>query len=81
MSDYYTGLITDCSGLKTYKLDSPAYFAVGVPPTGVPAGGASTITVVKNAAGLLDSPSQTGLLLMYRDAKSKQEADLITVTP
>lgn len=81
----YTGVLTDAIpaalGAMSYKLDAPAFFATEVPALGVPVNSSSIITVNKNTPGLIESPSQTGLLLMYRDAKSGREADAITVIP
>jgi len=39
------------------------------------------LTIQAVPGGDTASPSQTGILLMYRDAKSKNEADTITVQP
>lgn len=65
----------------TYTLATPRYVASGVPATGVPVGGSSTLTVNAVTGGDVASPSQTGLLLLYRDARPRQEADALTVRP
>ncbi len=46
----------------------------------VPAGGSSTLTINSVSGGATASPSQTGLLLLYRDGLSDHERDLIIVT-
>ena len=79
--NYFTGLCTDAITGMTYTLGTPRYFGSGVPATGVPAGGSSTLAISAVAAGDVASPSQTGLLLMYRDARTQREADQITVSP
>jgi subtilisin family serine protease len=79
--NYFTGLCTDAITGMTYTLGTPRYFGSGVPATGVPAGGSSTLAISAVAGGDVASPSQTGLLLMYRDARTQREADQITVSP
>jgi hypothetical protein len=76
--NYYTGLFTDCIGPTTYTLNAPRFSASDV---AVPAFGASNLGILRNAAGGAASPSQTGILLMYRDARTGREADAITVVP
>lgn len=79
--NYFTGLCTDAITGMTYTLGTPRYFGAGVPATGVPAGGSSTLAISAVSGGATASPSQTGLLLMYRDARTQREADPITVSP
>ena len=47
----------------------------------VPINGSVKLAITAPAGGSTASPSQTGLLLMYRDAKPKAEASTIVVTP
>jgi hypothetical protein len=77
--NYFTGALTDAIEGKTYTLGTPRFFGSGIPAAGVPAGGSSTLTIDAIAGGDVASPSQTGLLLMYRDSKSEKEASPITV--
>jgi len=70
--NYFTGNLTDAIEGMTYTLGTPRFVGSGVPASGVPAGGSSTLTVQSVAGGDTASPSQTGLLLMYRDARRKQ---------
>ena len=77
--NYFTGNLTDSIEDMTYTLDTPRFFATGVPVSGVPADGSSVLSVDDIAAGDTASPSQTGLLLLYRDAHKNREADTISV--
>jgi hypothetical protein len=79
--NYFTGDLTDYIEGMTYTAGVPRYFGSGIPAAGVPAGGTSTLTIQSIAGGDSASPSQTGLLLLYRDGKPKAEADTITVIP
>jgi len=77
--NYFTGVLTDAIEDITYTPATPRFVGSGVPATGVPAGGSSTLTILGVPGGDVASPSQTGLLLMYRDGKIKHEADGIRV--
>ena len=77
--NYFTGSMTDSIEGLTYTPATPRFVAFGVPATGVPAGGSSTLTIQSVPGGDDASPSQTGILLMYRDGREKQEADAIRV--
>lgn len=79
--NYFTGSLTDSIENMTYTVGTPKFSAAGVPASGVPAGGSSTLSISAVPGGATASPSQTGLLLMYRDGMLKQEAETITVTP
>jgi len=79
--NYFTGNLTDSIVGMTYTPGVPRFAGSGIPATGVPAGSSSTLTIQAVPGGDAASPSQTGILLMYRDAKSKNEADTITVSP
>lgn len=77
--NYFTGLATDAIEGMTYTPSLPRFVATGVPPAGVPVGGAATLSIQEVPGGDKASPSQTGLLLLYRDGLSKQESSTITV--
>jgi subtilisin family serine protease len=79
--NYFTGLCTDAVAGMTYTASMPRYVGSGIPGTGVPAGGSSTLTITAVPGGDVASPSQSGLLLMYRDAKIQRQADAIKVHP
>lgn len=85
--NYFTGALTDAIEGMTFTAGTPRFTGTGIPATGVPAGGTSTLTVQSVAGGAAASPSQTGLLMLYRDARgkggpdtSKQEADTLLVS-
>ncbi len=79
LDNYFTGEITDAIEGMTYTPNAPRFAGVGVPDAGVPAGGASLLSIGFFPAGERASPSQSGLLLMYRDGKPGREADAIRV--
>jgi len=79
--NYFTGNTTDAIAGMTYTAGTPRYVGSGIPATGVPAGGASTMTITATPGGAVASPSEKGLLLMYRDARTQRQADAITVSP
>jgi hypothetical protein len=77
--NYYTGVLTDAITDMRYTLSAPRFTAPGT--ILVPAGGSADLSIGRNVSGDTASPSQSGILLMYTDAKTGQEADLIAVTP
>ena len=79
VDDYFTGNITDRIDNMVFTAGVPRFFASGVPDTGVPAHRSSLLTVSRVAGGDTASPSQTGMLLLYRDAAPGHEADTIQV--
>src|SRR6266571_2417328 len=80
VDNYFTGAVTDAIVGMTYTLNTPRYVGSGIPTTGVPAGGSSTLTINSVAGGAAASPSQNGLLLWYRDALPDHEKDSVLVT-
>ena len=62
----------------TYTLGLPRFFATGIPAS-VPAGGSAVLTVDDVPGGDVASPSQSGFLLLYRDAHKDKEADTVSV--
>jgi len=78
--NFYTGNLTDEIGPMQYELDMPTVFAVPS-SVSVPAGSSSLLTVFPTSPYNGHSPSQTGLLLMYTDGKTGQEASTVTVFP
>jgi len=85
--NYYTGNLTDIIAGMQYELDMPQYYTDSDEVSVSSAGTALTV-IPNNAANVYftgpyngNSPSQTGLLLMYTDAKNGREADLVSVTP
>jgi hypothetical protein len=84
--NFYTGNLTDQIGPMQYELDMPKFYAGDLT---VPANSSSPLTIFPNNAANIfftgpyngNSPSQTGLLLMYQDAQAGVEAGQILVTP
>ena len=78
--NYYTGNLTDFIGPMQYELDKPTVYA-GEGEFAVPPNGSTNLTVYPNNAANFyftgpyngNSPSQTGLLLMYTDGLAGQE--------
>lgn len=79
--NYFTGNLTDAIENMTYTLGTPRYTASGVPASGVPARATSTLTFEAVTGGDTASPSQSGILLLYRDAQLKREAEVFSIKP
>jgi subtilisin family serine protease len=79
--NYFTGNLTDAIEKMTYTPSTPRFSTSGIPTTGVPVGGSSTLNIQAVSGGDVASPSQTGILLMYRDGRTQREADAIGVQP
>jgi minor extracellular serine protease Vpr len=85
--NYFTGNLTDAIENMTFTLNQPRYDVTGATNIvasalgdfAVPPGDRSTLDVVELPGGAAASPSQSGLLLMYRDAASPQEAETVVV--
>jgi minor extracellular serine protease Vpr len=77
--NYFTGALTDAIENITYTPGVPRFVASGVPAAGVPVAGSSNLDIQAVAGGDVASPSQTGILLLYRDARIQREADGIRV--
>lgn len=84
---YFTGALWDCSPLSiclggadyhTYTTGSPKFRPVTT-SLQVPKLGSYTLSYSTPASGALKSPSQTGLLFMYRDAKVGAESENVTL--
>src|SRR2546428_2087472 len=80
VDNYFTGLVTDAIVGMPYTLSTPRFLGSGIPSPGVPHGGGTTPTINSVPGGAAASPSQTGVLLLYRDGLADHERDLITVT-
>ncbi len=79
--NYFTGALTDSIENMTYTAATPRYVGTGLPDAGVPAGGSAQLKVQVVAGGAAASPSQIGLLLMYRNQRIDKEAARIVVAP
>ena len=80
VDDYFTDHVTDEIDNMVFTPGVPKFFGSGIPASGVPARGSSELTVSKINGGDQASPSQTGLLLLYRDAAPGREADTLEVS-
>lgn len=78
--NYFTGNLTDAIEGMTYTAGVPRYVASNPAPV-VPVGGSYKLSVNAVLGGEVASPSEQGLLLMYRDARQQHEADAIFVSP
>jgi len=65
----------------TYTPGTPRYVGSGIPAAGIPVDSSSTLVITAVSNGALASPSEKGLLLLYRDAQPDKEADAIGVSP
>lgn len=79
--NYFTGDLTDSITGMVHTLGTPRYASAIGDSLSVPLGFSGSLPVVAPAGGASASPSQTGLLLLYRDAKSKRESDVVSITP
>ncbi len=78
--NYFTGNLTDAIEGMTYTAGTPRYYPDNYAPV-VPQGGNTTLNIFATPGGDTASPSQLGLLLMYRDARQQREADAIFINP
>lgn len=79
--NYFTGQLTDSITNMVHTLGTPRYTSTLGDSLGVPVGFSGALPVSRPAGGAAASPSQSGLLLLYRDARSGREADVVTITP
>ena len=78
--NYFTGACTDAiEGMVCLPGNSPVWSVTGIPASGVPAGGSSTATITEVPGRRAECPAAQGLLLLYRDSKSNQDASSIIV--
>jgi hypothetical protein len=78
--NYFTGSLTDSITGMTYTAGTPRYYADNIAPV-VPMGGGTTLNISASPGGDNASPSQIGLLFMYRDARQQREADTLIIRP
>ena len=84
--NYFTGNLTDLIGPMYYELDMPQAYAAD--ETVMPNTSTALTIFPNNASNVFfsgpyngNSPSQTGLLLMYTDGKLNRETDSVIVSP
>ena len=86
--NYFTGNLTDQIGPMAYELDMPQFYTDSAEYL-APAGGSQPVTVFPNNAANVfftgpyngNSPSQTGILLMYTDGLTAGEAAQVKILP
>jgi hypothetical protein len=78
--NYFTGSLTDYIDSMTYTVGVPRFYTAAASYT-VPAGGSLALLVEASLDGETASPSQSGLLFLYRDAMPGAEADTLLVNP
>jgi minor extracellular serine protease Vpr len=78
VDNYFTGATTDGFGTMTYNGSKPKFVATGAAALSgvVPPRSSATLGTAAVPGGELASPSQTGLLLMYR-LDAGREADIV----
>jgi hypothetical protein len=79
--NYFTGKATDFIEGMIFTPNKPKFATGGIETASLPAGGQGTIFVTPVAGGDTASPSQLGVLLMYRDAKAEADAVTVRVKP
>lgn len=79
--NYFSGQLTDAITGMVHTLGTPRYASALGDSLGVPVGFSGNLPVSRPAGGATASPSQSGLLMLYRDARSGREADVVTITP
>ena len=78
VDDYFTGNITDAITDMAYTLGTPAFTLEGDSSFALPVGAKTKLKISEVPGGAMASPSQSGLLLLYRDAKGDQESQAFT---
>jgi subtilisin family serine protease len=79
--NYFSGNMTDAIENMTYTPSAPRFAATGLPDAGIPSHSSGALSVTAVAGGAAASPSQTGLLLQYRDSDVRNEAQTVLVRP
>jgi hypothetical protein len=78
--NYFSGFVTDYIENMVYTSGLPRFYTAAASYT-VPAGGSLALLVEASLDGETASPSQSGLLFLYRDAMPGAEADTLLVNP
>jgi hypothetical protein len=76
--NYFSGALTDLVENMTYTPSRPR-FAASTDGLAVPSHSVASLSVTSVAGGAQASPSQTGLLLLYRDSDPQQESQAVAV--
>jgi len=78
--NYFTGRVSDEIDNMVFTPGLPKFFGSGLPAAGIPARQSSVLTIQEVKGGDDASPSQSGILLLYRDAPTGEEAEAIQVS-
>jgi hypothetical protein len=81
IDNYFTGNVTDAIEGMVYTPSKPRFAATDLPAAGIAPHAKVKLTVTAPAGGAAASPSQTGLLLQYRDSDVKNESQAVVVKP
>jgi subtilisin family serine protease len=76
--NYFTGALTDAVENMTYTPSRPRY-AASTDQLAVPSHSVASLSVDAVAGGAQASPSQTGLLLLFRDSDPQLESQVVRV--
>jgi subtilisin family serine protease len=79
--NYFTNSLTDAIVNMKYTPATPRYSSTLGDSLTVPVGFTGALPISANAAGASASPSQSGLLLLHRSARSGREMDAVTISP
>ncbi|QPF73325.1 S8 family serine peptidase [Roseateles sp. DAIF2] len=79
--NYFTGDLTDAVVNMKHTLSAPRFTSPLGDSLTVPMGYNDVLPVGSNPAGATASPSQKGLLLLHRTARTARESDVVTITP
>jgi len=79
--NYFTGNMTDAIENMVYTPSKPRFAATGLPDAGIAPRAKAKLSVTAPAGGAAASPSQTGLLLQYRDSDVRNESQAVVVKP
>jgi subtilisin family serine protease len=77
--NYFTGLVSDSVGPFTITPSTPK-FTTSQQQVVVPAGGTLSVDVSATAGGATASPTQTGILALYRTRLPKDSSNAVVVT-
>jgi len=79
--NYFTGNLTDAIEAMVYTPSKPRFAASDLPDAGIAPHAKVKLKVTAPAGGAAASPSQTGLLLQYRDSDVRNESQAVVVKP
>ena len=81
VDDYFTGNVTDAITGMNYTLATPAFSVEGGGSYVLPVGVSGALGITDVPGGDAASPSQSGLLILYRDAPADSQSQAIVLEP